>query len=236
MGPLVQARGLAFRYPDGTDALRGVDLEVNAGESLILFGANGSGKTTFLLHLNGLLKATGGSLSVCGLTPDSKANLAAIRRKVGLLFQDADDQLFMPTLLDDIAFGLLNQGMQPEEARQTALTALEQVDLTHAAARAPYHLSGGEKRRAALAGVLAMRPDLLVFDEPTTALDPPAQRSLMHLLRRLPQTKLISTHDAHFARAAGTRAVFFEKGRIAGEGTVEEVIRRFDWEAQQGSL
>lgn len=230
MGLLVQARGLAFRYPDGTEALRGVDLEVSAGESLILFGANGSGKTTFLLHLNGLLKATGGQLTVCGLTPD-KPNLPAIRRKVGMLFQDVEDQLFMQTVLDDIAFGLLNQGLTPEQARQRALAALEQVELGHAGGKAPYHLSAGEKRRAALAGVLAMQPDLLVFDEPTTALDPPAQRKLAELLGRLPQTKLISTHDAHFARAVGTRAVFFEKGKIAGEGNVEELIRRFDWEA-----
>lgn len=232
MGLLVEARGLGFRYPDGTEALRGIDLELHAGETLILFGANGSGKTTFLLHLNGLLKASSGELSICGLTPDTKPHLTALRRKVGMVFQDADDQLFMPTVLDDIAFGLLNQGLEPEEARKAALAALEQVDLGYAAGKAPYHLSGGEKRRAALAGVLAMQPELLVFDEPTTALDPPAQRNLARLLGRLPQAKLISTHDAHFARAAGTRAVFFEKGKIRGQGTVEEVIRQFDWEAR----
>lgn len=231
MGALVEARGLCFQYPDGTEALRGVDLDLDGGETVILFGANGSGKTTFLLHLSGLLQPSKGSLMVGGLAVE-KQNLAAIRRKVGLLFQDADDQLFMPTVLEDIAFGLLNQGMTREAAREAATNALTQVGLAHVSAKAPYHLSGGEKRRAALAGVLAMNPDVLAFDEPTTALDPPAQQSLAHLLLRLPQAKLISTHDAHFARAVGTRAVFFEGGKVVGAGPVEEVIGRFGWEAQ----
>lgn len=230
MAGLIEVRDLQFRYPDGTEALRGVNLELRAGETLVLLGANGSGKTTLLLHLNGLLEAVSGSITVCGL-PVTTANYSAIRNKVGFVFQDADDQLFMSTVLDDVSYGLLNRGLPPEQARAAAEKALSQVDLVHAAGRAPYHLSGGEKRRAALAGVLAMEPSILVFDEPTTALDPPAQRNLAALLGRLDQAKIISTHDAAFARAVGTRAVFFEKGRVAGEGTVREVIARFDWEA-----
>lgn len=230
MAALIDVRALEFRYPDGTEALRGVDLSVSAGETLILLGANGSGKTTLLLHLNGLLQATAGFITVCDLAVVS-ANFPAIRNKVGFVFQDADDQLFMPTVLEDVAYGLLNRGMAPEAARAAAQRALEQVELSHAAERAPYHLSGGEKRRAALAGVHAMEPEILIFDEPTTALDPPAQRRLAGLMGRLGQTKIVSTHDAAFARAVGGRAVFFEKGKVAGEGTVDEVIRRFDWEA-----
>ncbi|MBM3792485.1 MAG: ABC transporter ATP-binding protein [Acidobacteria bacterium] len=230
MAALVEAHGLAYRYPDGTEALRGIDLAVSAGESLILFGANGAGKSTFLLHLNGLLRAARGTLTVDGL-PMKTANLAAIRQRVGFVFQDADDQLFMPTVLEDAAFGLLNQGLEPSEARRHAEAALAQVDMLHAAGRAPYHLSGGEKRRVALAGVLAMQPKLLVLDEPTTSLDPPAQHKLAELLGRLPQAKLISTHDAAFGQATGSRAVFFERGKIVGGGTVEEIVRRYGWAA-----
>ena len=230
MAPLIEVRGLEFRYPDGAEALRGVDLDLYAGETLILLGANGAGKTTLLLHLNGLLRAKAGRVDVCGLavTPN---NLAAIRNKVGFVFQDADDQLFMPTVLEDVAYGLLNRGLSAEAARKSAMEALGQVGLSHLAERAPYHLSGGEKRRAALAGVLAMLPDILVFDEPTTALDPPGQRSLAALMRQLAPAKIVSTHDAAFARVIGTRAIFFEKGKVAGAGTVEEVIKKFDWEA-----
>ena len=230
MGTVIEIRGLEFRYPDGTHALRGIDLQLRAGETLVLLGANGSGKTTLLLHLNGLLEASAGSVSVCGLAM-AKHNHATIRNRVGFVFQDADDQLFMSTVLDDVAYGLLNRGLDPAAARAAALRALERVDLSAVAARSPYHLSGGEKRRAALAGVLAMEPEILVFDEPTTALDPPAQRKLAQLMGELKQAKIVSTHDAAFARTVGSRAVFFEKGKIAGEGTVEEVIRRFDWEA-----
>jgi cobalt/nickel transport system ATP-binding protein len=228
--PLIQVRGLRFRYDDGTQALDGIDFELHQGEAVVLFGANGSGKTTFVQHLNGLLMGEG-SISVCGMKLE-RSNLAGIRRKVGVVFQDSDEQLFMPTVLEDVAFGPLNLGMDADAAMRAAQSALERVSAAGLQAKAPYHLSAGEKRRVALAGVLAMEPEILVLDEPTTFLDPPGQRELLELLRRLPQSKILVTHDVWFARAIATRAVFFKKGRIAGEGTVDQVIREFDWDSR----
>jgi energy-coupling factor transporter ATP-binding protein EcfA2 len=225
--PLIQAQGLRFRYDDGTLALDGVDFRLFPGETVALFGPNGSGKTTFLHHLNGLLSGEG-SVTVCGL-PVEKTNLAAVRRKIGLVFQDSDEQLFMPTVLEDVAFGPLNRGLDAPAAIEIARAALHDVGLEALGDRAPYHLSAGEKKRVALAGILAMEPEILVLDEPTTFLDPPAQRDLAALLRRLPQAKLIATHAARFACALAHRAVFFEKGRIVADGPVEVITERYKW-------
>lgn len=228
---VIEVRGLRFRYPDGTQALDGIDFHLEAGECVALLGANGSGKTTFVLHLNGLLhRSMGrgeGSIEVCG-TPVTKHTLTRVRTQVGLVFQESDEQLFMPTVLEDVAFGPANLGLSPEQAVARASKALEQVGVS-ALHKAPYHLSSGEKRRAALAGVLAMNPEVLVLDEPTMSLDPPGQRDLVQLLRGLPQAKLLVTHDVDFARALATRAVFLERGRVAGEGTVDEIVQRFHW-------
>lgn len=228
--PLIEVRGLRFRYEDGAVALDGVDFQLFSGETVALFGANGSGKTTFVHHLNGLL-AGEGSVTVRGL-PVKPPHLAEIRRRLGLVFQDADEQLFMPTVLEDVTFGPLNQGMDAATAEQQARAALDRVGVGHLAGRAPYHLSAGEKRRVALAGVLVMEPEILVLDEPTTFLDPPAQYSLATLLRSLPQAKIVVTHDTAFAATLASRAVFFDKGKIAGEGPVAEVIRSFHWETR----
>ena len=229
MTPLIEVRGLHYRYDDGTPALRGVDFQLDSGESVALMGPNGSGKTTFVLHLNGLLTGDG-QVEVCGLAVQKK-HWAAIRRKVGIVFQNADDQLFMPTVLEDVAFGLRNMGMGPEAAAARALRALEAAGMPPATAgRAPYHLSAGEKKRVAIAGVLAMDPEILVLDEPTTFLDPPAQLSLAAWLCQLPQAKLIVPHNIRFASAICQRAVFFQEGRIVGEGTVPEVADRFGWD------
>jgi cobalt/nickel transport system ATP-binding protein len=226
--PVIQARDLRFRYEDGTPALNGVDFELTAGESVALLGANGSGKTTFVMHLNGLLKGEG-SIEICGL-PVDKRNIPAIRNKIGLVFQDSESQLFMPTVLEDVAFGLLNQGMNPADATARAKDALASVGMSAAECRAPYHLSAGEKKRVAIAGILAMEPEILVLDEPTTFLDPPAQRALASLLAELPQAKLLVTHDIPFARALCRRAVFFREGRIAGDGPIDEIATRFGWD------
>lgn len=225
--PVIDVRGLRFTYPDGTAALQGVDFQLAAGESVALFGANGSGKTTFLLHLAGLLRGEG-DLRIAGF-PLTEDTLPDIRRKVGYVFQDSDDQLFMPTVLEDVAFGPLHAGTEGATAMQRAYDILGTLGIGHLANRAPYHLSAGEKKRAALAGVLVMHPEVLVFDEPTTFLDPPGQNDLARLLADLPQAKLIATHDVYFARRVANRAVFFADGRIAGDGPVEAIADRFHW-------
>ena len=227
--PVIQVRGLRYTYDDGTAALNGIDFDLYPGETVALLGANGSGKTTFVLHLNGLLHGND-SVMVCGL-PVIGANLPEVRRKVGVVFQDSDEQLFMPTVLEDVAFGPLNLGLSPEEATARARKSLEQAGISSALSKSPYHLSAGEKRRVAIAGVLAMTPEILVLDEPTTYLDPPGQRELLSLLRELAQAKILVTHDMQFARAIATRAVFFEKGRIAAEGSVDELVHQFDWKS-----
>ncbi len=225
--PLVLVQGLRYRYEDGTEALKGVSFRLEAGEAVALLGANGSGKTTFVLHLNGLL-AGDGTVEVCGL-PVNPKNLAEVRRKIGLVFQDSESQLFMPTVLEDVAFGPLNHGLAPLQARDRAMAALDQVGMSAAAGKAPYHLSAGQKKRVAIAGILAVEPEILVLDEPTTFLDPPAQRALAQLLCGLPQAKLLITHDIPFARATCSRAVFFRDGTITEEGSVEDVARRHSW-------
>ena len=159
------------------------------------------------------------------------ANLPEVRRKVGVVFQDCEEQLFMPTVLEDVAFGPLNLGLSPEEAIARARKSLEQAGIASALNKSPYHLSAGEKRRVAIAGVLAMAPDILVLDEPTTYLDPPGQRELLALLRQLPQAKLIVTHDMQFARAIASRAVFFDRGKIAAVGSVDDLVNRFHWKS-----
>jgi len=228
MSPLVLVRGLRYRYDDGTVALNGVDFRLDAGETVALLGANGSGKTTFALHLNGLL-AGEGTVEVCGL-PVNSQNLAEIRRKIGLVFQDSESQLFMPTVLEDVAFGPLNHGLSPQKAAARAMAALEQVGMSAAAGKAPYHLSAGEKKRVAIAGILAVDPDILVLDEPTTFLDPPGQRALAKLLPTLPQAKILITHNMPFARAMCSRAAFFSNGLIAAEGSVEQIAQRYEWD------
>lgn len=229
MEALIRVSNLYHRYDDGTQALDGINFALYAGETVAVFGPNGSGKTTFLLHLVGLLEGEG-RIEVCGLAVTRKT-CAAVRQKVGILFQDSDDQLFMPTVFDDVAFGPLNLGLVREEVERRVRACLRLVDMEAAASKAPYHLSAGEKRRAALAGVLAMEPEILVLDEPVTFLDPPGRAALVEILQRLPQAKLIVSHDIDLARELATRAVFFSKGKIVASGTVEEIVERFQWEA-----
>lgn len=229
--PLIEISDLHYRYEDGTQALSGVNFTLHEGETVILLGANGSGKTTFLLHLNGLLKGEG-KVNICGL-PMNQQNRQEIRRRVGIVFQDADEQLFMPTVLEDVAFAPLNQGVQPHIAMSRAEEILHKVGLNHHSSRAPYHLSSGEKRRAAIAGILAMDPSVLVLDEPTTYLDPPGQRILIQLLSQLHQAKIIATHDLVLARKLGNRGIFFEQGKIVGDGPVSELITRFNWSIEE---
>lgn len=225
---LLRIRGLSYTHPDGTRALDNINLDLAEGENLVLFGPNGSGKTTLLLHLNGTLAANG-EVTV-GRVNVVKQNLSEIRRSVGLVFQEPDDQLFMPTVLEDVMFGPLNLGWPHDNASDEAKRALEAVGIqAELYDRAPFHLSSGEKRRVALAGVLVMRPKLLLMDEPTTSLDPPGQRALLRLLKELPQSKIVATHDVSFAAAISQRAVFLENGQIVADGNVREVASRFGW-------
>jgi energy-coupling factor transporter ATP-binding protein EcfA2 len=226
--PVIETRDLRYRYADGAAALKGVTFRLDEGECVALLGPNGSGKTTFVLHLNGLLEGQG-SVEVCGL-PVERRNLPAIRRKIGVVFQDSESQLFMPTVLEDVAFGPINRGLDRPAALERAIAALKTVGMDGAAARAPYHLSAGEQKKVAIAGILATDPEILALDEPTTFLDPPGQRALAELLGALPQAKLIVTHNIPFALALCRRAVFFQEGAIAADGPVEEIVDRFGWD------
>lgn len=228
MSTLIRVENLTFAYEPGKPVLNNVNFELKAGESVAVFGYNGSGKTTFLLHLNGLLRGEG-KIVVCGQELQD-STLRWARAKVGLVFQDPDEQLFMPTVLEEVCFGLLNQGLGPEQAKRKAEAILAELGIGNLRNKPPYLLSAGEKRKVALASVLVMDPEVLVLDEPTTYLDPPAKLQLLHLLRGLPQAKILVTHDIEFARALCTRAIFFENGQITAAGPVDLVLRDKNWE------
>jgi cobalt/nickel transport system ATP-binding protein len=225
---IIEVRDLRYTYPDGTVALESIDFDLYADETVVLLGANGSGKTTFVLCLAGLIMPASGYIRIAGREL-TRATAAEVRKELGLVFQDPDDQLFMPSILEDVSFGPLNKGAGREQADRDARKALERTGVLNGFDRPPYHLSAGEKRRVAIAGVLAMNPRVLVLDEPTTYLDPPGQRDLVSVLGSLPQSKILVTHDVHFASALGARAVFFQKGRVAGSGGLAEVVERFTW-------
>ena len=219
----LEIRDLAFAYPDGHVALDGVDLVVAPGERIAVLGPNGAGKTTLVLALNGINAATRGSVTVGGLRVE-KANLAEIRRRVGIVFQDPDDQLFMPTVRDDVAFGPANLGLRGAELDARTTEALDAVGMASAADRSPHHLSFGERRRVALATVLAMRPDVLVLDEPSSNLDPQARRELAEIVLGLDVTTILVTHDLPYALQLCARAVVLDAGRIVVDGPTREVL------------
>lgn len=216
-------RELGFAYPDGHEAIRGVDLTVEPGERVALLGPNGAGKTTLALHLNGILTAARGTISV-GELALGPATVREIRHMVGLVFQDPDDQLFMPTVGEDVAFGPANSGLAGTELDARVEEALAEVDATHLKARPPHHLSGGERRRAALATVLSMRPGILVLDEPTSGLDPAGRRELIGVLDSLPVTQIIITHDLPLALELCPRAVIMDGGRVVADGLTAPIL------------
>ncbi|ABM13108.1 MULTISPECIES: energy-coupling factor ABC transporter ATP-binding protein [Mycolicibacterium] len=225
--PAIRVSGLHYAYPGGHEALGGIDLEVAAGERVALLGPNGAGKTTLMLHLNGVLTALQGSVEIGG-TMLSRNTLRDIRRRVGLVFQDPDDQLFMPTLAQDVAFGPANFGIRGAELEARVARALEVVSMTELAARSPAHMSGGQRRRAALATVLACEPEVLVLDEPSANLDPVARRELAETLSGLDATMVIVTHDLPYAAQLCQRAIVMDHGVIVADGTTADVLSDAD--------
>jgi energy-coupling factor transporter ATP-binding protein EcfA2 len=241
----VRVSGLVYHYPDGKHALRGVDFAIAPGESVALIGPNGAGKSTLLLHLNGLLPGRRGSsgahhhhhggspsprkgrspasIWIDGLEVDDR-NAAEVRRRVGLLFQDPDDQLFSTSVIEDVAFGPLNLGLGKAEARRIALECLGRVDLADAADRPPHHLSFGERKRVCLAGVLACGPSILALDEPTANLDPRGRRRFINLIAGLPCTKLIATHDLEMVLDVCPRTILLDGGAVVADGPSRRVL------------
>ena len=226
MSPALQIVNLRFRYPDGSDALNGISFTVAENDCVGLIGPNGAGKSTLLLHLNGILpeQLNGDpAVSIFG-DPLTPASLARIRRAVGLVFQDPDDQLFCPTVYEDVAFGPQQFGLSPSEVSQKVRTALAQVGLADFEKRSPHHLSGGEKRRVCLAGVLACEPRVLVLDEPTCDLDPRGKRECKALLRQISATKIIASHDLELVVELCSRVILLDQGRVVADGPTVRLL------------
>ncbi len=221
--PVIEVSGLSYTYPDGRRALDGIDLAVGAGERVALLGPNGAGKTTLALHINGILEAEAGSVRVADLLLGDET-MAEIRRRVGLVFQDANDQLFMPTVAQDVAFGPANLGFNGAALEQRVQVALGAVEAEELADRAPHHLSGGERRRIAIATVLAMEPDVLVLDEPAAGFDPVGRAELIATLSKLDITQVVITHDLGLARSLCPRSVIMDGGRIVADGSTAVLL------------
>lgn len=221
--PTLEVEGLSFAYPDGHQALFGVDLHMHRGERVALLGPNGAGKTTLVMHLNGIHLAQAGTVHVGGL-PVDKAHLQEIRRRVGVVFQDPDDQLFMPSVRQDVAFGPANMGLRGDELDARVHGALEAVGMEDYADRPPHHLSFGQRRRVAVATVLAMEPEIIVLDEPSSNLDPAGRRELADILKSLDITMLMVTHDLPYALELCERSVILNHGAIAADGPTVGVL------------
>jgi cobalt/nickel transport system ATP-binding protein len=220
---IVEVNDLRYTYPDGTPALRGLSFRIVHGESVALVGSNGAGKSTLLLHLNGCLTPAAGTVRI-GDFPLTSKTLPHVRRTVGMVFQDPDDQLFMPLVHDDVAFGPLNLGLSPEDVEARIESALATVGAAHLRDRPSYRLSAGEKRAVAIASVLAMSPSILVMDEPTSSLDPRARRQLIHLLAGFDHTKIIATHDLDMALDLCPRTIVLKDGGIVADGPTGELL------------
>jgi cobalt/nickel transport system ATP-binding protein len=219
----VQITGLSFSYPDETKALENINFSLEEGESLGIIGPNGAGKSTLLLHLNGVLKKDG-AVRIFGEVI-GKQNIKKIRRKVGLVFQDPNDQLFMPTVFDDVAFGPLNLGMEKEKIKEKVTSALSQLGLTGYKTKNPSHLSLGEKKKVSLATVLVLEPQIIVLDEPTANLDPGSKKSFIHTLKKINKTKIIASHDMDSIYDLCTRIMLMNKGRIVAQGNAENILQ-----------
>jgi cobalt/nickel transport system ATP-binding protein len=224
--PSLEIKELAFAYPDGNQALYGVNLSVQQGERVALLGPNGAGKTTLVMHMNGIHPTSHGSIHVAGQLVDSKnkESIKEIRSKVGIVFQDPDDQLFMPTVGEDVAFGPYNMGKRGLELDAIVNEALELVGMLEFKDRPPHHLSFGQRRRVAVATVLAMKPEILVLDEPSSNLDPASRRELADILRSLDITMVMVTHDLPYAYELCARSVILKGGVIVADGSTHEIL------------
>lgn len=222
----IHVDGLSFKYPDGHPALKGVSLAIEPGEKVALLGRNGAGKSTLILHLNGIFPVQSGGVRVCGidLKGCNKQDLARVRAAVGLVFQQPDDQLFSPTVFDDVAFGPIYQGLPEMEVRARVAQALADVHMSEFGNRVSHHLSVGQKKRIAIATVLSMQPEVLVLDEPTAGLDPRGRRELINLLRELPQTMLVSTHDLHMTQELFPRSIIMDDGGVVADGATQTLL------------
>ncbi|MGH7172025.1 MAG: energy-coupling factor ABC transporter ATP-binding protein, partial [Gemmataceae bacterium] len=220
----IQLRDLTFSYPDGASALTAISFEVSSGESVGLIGPNGAGKTSLFLCLSGVLKPRAELLRVAGLDVRDPAQRKRLPTQVGIVFQNSDDQIFNATVFDDVAFGPLNLDLSPDEVRKRVAEALERVGLTDMEERVPFHLSGGEKRRVALAGVLAMRPSILLLDEPSMYLDPRGRRELIQLLHTLGGTRMIASHDLELILQTCGRVLLLDRGRLMADGPARQIL------------
>ena len=221
---IIQIKDLSYSYPDENMVLEGVNLDVLEGESLGIIGPNGAGKTTLLLHLNGLLNGNGqAKIKILGLEVSNK-NLREIRKAVGFVFQDPEEQLFMPTVYEDVSFGPSNLGWDKDAVKNETQQALEEVNLSDKADHLSHHLSLGEKKRVSIATVLSMKPEILVLDEPSANLDPAARRHLIDLLKRLPVTKIIAGHDLELILELCNRVIVLDKGRIVSDGDTRRIL------------
>ena len=218
----IEVHNLSYSYPDGHPALNAVSLRIAPGEKVALVGPNGAGKSTLMLHLNGILTGKG-HVQVCGMEVVAK-KFSRVRACIGLVFQNPDDQLFSPTVFDDVAFGPLYQGLGAEETKARVAVALSAVRMSGYAERVSHHLSVGEKKRIAIATVLSMNPEALALDEPTAGLDPRARRTLIHLLRDLPITMLVSTHDMALVKELFPRTIVMDEGRVVADGLTSEIL------------
>ena len=219
----IEVHNLSYRYPDGHAALDGVTLRIEPGEKVGLVGPNGAGKSTLILHLNGIFRCTSGTVHVCDVEI-SEQTLGKVRAAVGLVFQDPDDQLFSPTVFEDVAFGPMHMGLREPEVRRRVTAALTAVNMADYQQRVSHHLSTGEKKRIAIATVLSMDPEILVMDEPAAGLDPRARRGFIKLLQDLPQTMLVATHDIRLVQEVFTRVLVMDHGRIVADGSTETIL------------
>ncbi|MDQ7786380.1 MAG: ABC transporter ATP-binding protein [Thermodesulfovibrionales bacterium] len=220
---IVDLIDVRFNYPDGTEALKGISFRILHGESVGIAGANGMGKTTLLLNLSGQLIPSKGEISIGEVTL-SKQTKQEIRKKVGVVFQRTDDQLFMPTVYEDVAFGPINLGLSEEKVKERVRTALEMVNCLHLMDRPPHRLSEGQKRSVAIATVMAMDPDILIMDEPASNLDPKSRRQLINLLRGFEHTKIIASHDLDLILNVCERCIIIKDGQVAADGPAEEIL------------